>query len=485
MINSITKVVLLGWFFSLILSSFNHIKAQTLIVYTNSDDCEVFIDDVKIGVGKIVTINLELNAKIKQLKVSRPGYNSEFDVVGSGDNELYINVTRKSYKDQKDLVPIALKDVFFEDPSMTINYYDYKKFRKKQFSGNGSNCKQNAGLGDFENYLRKNLMHGLTSTGIIDTSFSNGNVSKYSSFLTATLKLYRFYFYEVTTDCSQMSMQMDADVLYEFNDKFGNEIYKVRKGSKAGVYSLDALNWLSLNSEEREKIISRTMEEAIANSLYDLLADSSIQAILNYTEPMDASKMEPLQLKFNSTVSDMKTALKATVTVKTDDSFGSGCVVSNDGYILTSYHVISGKEGSDIQILSNTGDTIIGKVVRTSRLADLALIKVNHHFTFTYSMKNNSKIEVTDEVYAIGTPASMELSQTVSKGIVSSFRQNVDSLTMIQTDVPVNPGNSGGPLIKLPDIFVGVVNSKIFGNKIEGLSFCTPVSDIIKYLKLK
>ena len=78
----------------------------------------------------------------------------------------------------------------------------------------------------------------------------------------------------------------------------------------------------------------------------------------------------------------------------------------------------------------------------------------------------------------------MELSQTVSKGIVSAIRKSGDKHTIIQTDVSVNPGNSGGPLLKLPGVFIGVVNSKISGGRIEGLGFCTPVSDVIEFLKL-
>ncbi|MBK7682179.1 MAG: trypsin-like serine protease [Bacteroidetes bacterium] len=59
-----------------------------------------------------------------------------------------------------------------------------------------------------------------------------------------------------------------------------------------------------------------------------------------------------------------------------------------------------------------------------------------------------------------------------------------DKNTIIQTDVAVSPGNSGGPLLKLPGIFIGVVNSKISGGRIEGLAFCTPVSDVITFLNL-
>jgi len=78
----------------------------------------------------------------------------------------------------------------------------------------------------------------------------------------------------------------------------------------------------------------------------------------------------------------------------------------------------------------------------------------------------------------------MELSQTVSKGIISGVRNSTDGIKLIQTDVSVSPGNSGGPLIKLPGVFVGLVNSKISGSRVEGLGFCTPVFDVLTHLKL-
>ena len=471
--------------FLLILNSMNQtVSAQNFLLKTNADDCEVFVDDVKVGTGKSVKILLDKKHILKQIKVTRPGYLPMHEVAIYGDKEISIDVTRKIYKSATGTSTIALKTVYDNDAEAYTYHYDYELFRKKQFEPVYHGCFDKTAVRDYQRDARLYFVKGIASTGVVDTNYSMLNSENYKCLLETTFKLARCYFYETSKNCSQMAMQIEVEVQYEFKDKFGKDIYNLRKAGKSGIYSLDGLKWLAIDSDAKRKIINSKMEEAIANSLYDLIADSASDVIFKDDEPLAASKLESLRFNNSSSVTDMKSALKATVTIKTGESFGSGCVVSNDGYILTSYHVISEVEDSVIQILSNTGDTTSGKVVRTSKSADLALIKTSKNFPFAFSLLGSTEIEVTDEVLAIGTPASMELSQTVSKGIVSAIRKNGMKHTIIQTDVPVNPGNSGGPLLKLPGVFVGVVNSKISGGRMEGLGFCTPVSDVITHLKL-
>ncbi|MFN0189299.1 MAG: S1C family serine protease [Bacteroidia bacterium] len=459
-------------------------KAQSFLINTNADDCEVFVEDVKVGTGKSIKILLDKKHILKQIKVTRPGYLPMHEVAFYGDKEISINVERKTYKSATGTSTIALKTVYSSESEGYTYHYDYELFRKKQFEPVYHGCFDKTAVRDFQRDAPLYFVKGIASTGVVDTNYTMLNSENYKCLLETTLKLARCYFYETSKNCNQMAMQIEVEVQYEFKDKFGKDIYNLRKGGKSGIYSLDGLKWLTIDSDAKRKIINNKMEEAIANSLYDLIADSAAHVIFEDDEPLAASKLESLRFKNTSNVTDMKSALKATVTIKTGESFGSGCVVSNDGYILTSYHVIAEVEDSVIQILSNTGDTISGKVVRTSKSADLALIKTSKTFPFAFSLLGSTEIEVTDEVLAIGTPASMELSQTVSKGIVSAIRKNGDKHTIIQTDVSVNPGNSGGPLLKLPGVFIGVVNSKISGGRMEGLGFCTPVFDVITHLKL-
>ena len=478
------KLVATSLFFISLCSCFQSVKAQSFLINTNADDCEIFVDDVKVGTGKSINFLLDKKNTMKQIKVTRPGYFPKYEVAFYGDKEIEINVDRKTFISESGLPPVVLTGANYNEVKAFNYFYDYEMYRKNLFNPTHHNCYDKVALRDYQRDVHSYFVKGLASTGIVDTNYSMLKLDNYKCQLEATVNLAGCYFYETSKNCSQMAMRIEVEVNYEFKDKFGKEIYNLRKRGWSGTYSLDRLKWLSIDSDEKRKFFNSRMEEAIANSLYDLIADSESEIIFKDEEPLAATKLESLHLNNSSSVTDMKSALKATVTIKTGDSFGSGCVVSNDGYILSSYHVIADFKDSVIHIISNGGDTIKGIVVRTSKSADLALIKTSKTFPFAFSLLASTEIEVTDEVVAIGTPASMELSQTVSKGIVSAVRKSGDKNTIIQTDVAVSPGNSGGPLLKLPGIFIGVVNSKISGGRIDGLAFCTPVSDVITFLNL-
>ena len=94
----------------LILNSMTHtVSAQNFLINTNADDCEVFVDDVKVGTGKSIKILLDKKHILKQIKVTRPGYFPMHEVAYYGDKEISINVTRKTYKSASGTSTIALK----------------------------------------------------------------------------------------------------------------------------------------------------------------------------------------------------------------------------------------------------------------------------------------------------------------------------------------------------------------------------------------
>ena len=134
---------------------------------------------------------------------------------------------------------------------------------------------------------------------------------------------------------------------------------------------------------------------------------------------------------------------------------------------------------------------ILSKIERNERkptkdnIIKLAeILKLDKEDLLVQFMSEKIAYEIADEVFAVGTPAAIDLGQTVSKGIISGIRKETNGVELIQTDVSVNPGNSGGALIKRDGTFVGVVNAKISGGGMEGLGFCTPAKQIISELKL-
>ncbi len=156
-------------------------------------------------------------------------------------------------------------------------------------------------------------------------------------------------------------------------------------------------------------------------------------------------------------------------------SLGSGFIISEDGYVLTNYHVVEGAE----EILVRTSDysEYEAEVVGGDKRSDIALIKIDAEGLPTLETGSSKDLKVGEWVLAIGSPFGFDHSATA--GIVSAKGRNLPSenyVPFIQTDVAINPGNSGGPLFDLDGKVVGV-NSQIYSRTggFMGLSFAIPI----------
>ena len=154
---------------------------------------------------------------------------------------------------------------------------------------------------------------------------------------------------------------------------------------------------------------------------------------------------------------------------------GSGFIISSDGLIMTNAHVV---EGAD-RILVRLTDKreFEGKVLGTDKQTDIAVVKIDAKDLHVLKMGDSSKLKVGQWVAAIGSPFGLD--NTVTAGIVSALSRNLPSdqyVPFIQTDVAVNPGNSGGPLFNMQGEVVGI-NSQIFSTSggFMGLSFAIPI----------
>jgi len=180
----------------------------------------------------------------------------------------------------------------------------------------------------------------------------------------------------------------------------------------------------------------------------------------------------------------IKRSIESTVTIVTNDGFGSGFVISEDGKILTNEHVING--ASSIEVIFNNGLRLDAEVVRKDRYYDVAVLQITvgkGYKPLPLAIGENIGYEVGDDVMAIGTPVAIDLGQTVSRGIVSGNRKHEERL-FIQTDVSVSPGNSGGPLINKDGKVIGIITLKISEDRAEGLSFAVPINQTLESLKI-
>ncbi len=172
---------------------------------------------------------------------------------------------------------------------------------------------------------------------------------------------------------------------------------------------------------------------------------------------------------------------KAVVIVKTNESFGSGFLISKNGLIATNYHVIENDNSPFVQLYD--GSIVIGKIVDFDKKLDLALIKIQLETPFLTLGTLLDDANIGDDVIAIGTP--MGLDYSVSKGIISSLR-TFDNVKVIQTDCAINEGNSGGPLVSLTAGKVVGINTFGFRKNIsEGLNFAVAIDELLDRFEIK
>src|SRR5438874_5459706 len=166
---------------------------------------------------------------------------------------------------------------------------------------------------------------------------------------------------------------------------------------------------------------------------------------------------------------------------------GSGFIISDDGYILTNAHVVA--EFDDVNVrLADAKREFKAKVIGVDKRSDIALLKVEAQGLPTAKLGNSAKLEPGDWVAAIGSPFGF--ANTITAGIISAKGRSLPDemyVPFIQTDVAVNPGNSGGPLLNLQGEVIGV-NSLIYSGTggYMGVSFAIPIEvalDVSRQLK--
>src|SRR5207253_5679140 len=164
-------------------------------------------------------------------------------------------------------------------------------------------------------------------------------------------------------------------------------------------------------------------------------------------------------------------------------ALGSGVIVNTDGYILTNNHVV--EDADEIKVDLTDDRTLTAKLVGTDEPSDLALLKVTASDLHPIALGNSDGVKVGDVVLAVGNP--LGVGQTVTMGIISAKGRSTgvgdgSYEDFIQTDAPINHGNSGGALVNLKGQLVGI-NSQIMSNTGEniGIGFAIP-SNMAKHV---
>jgi serine protease Do len=157
---------------------------------------------------------------------------------------------------------------------------------------------------------------------------------------------------------------------------------------------------------------------------------------------------------------------------------GSGFILSQDGYVMTNAHVID--DADNIYVTLTDKREFKAKLIGADDRTDVAVVKISAANLPTVTVGDSNKVRVGEWVVAIGSPFGLD--NTVTAGIVSAKgRETGDYLPFIQTDVAVNPGNSGGPLINMQGEVIGI-NSQIYSRTggFMGISFAIPIDEAMR-----
>lgn len=206
-----------------------------------------------------------------------------------------------------------------------------------------------------------------------------------------------------------------------------------------------------------------------------------------------AKKVGPSIVGIRMTVSSQRNSFYS---LGTQESEGSGVIISKDGFIMTNYHVVQyadPKNGSSantlLEVFLPDKRQAKARFVGGDAITDLAVVKIDLTDLPVAELGDSSKLEVGETAVAIGNPLGMEFAGSVTVGVVSALNRTIDNeaLKLIQTDAAINPGNSGGALVNSQGQVIGINSAKISVTGVEGLGFAIPINDakpVIDQLRL-
>jgi serine protease Do len=180
----------------------------------------------------------------------------------------------------------------------------------------------------------------------------------------------------------------------------------------------------------------------------------------------------------------LRDAAKAVVSIFVGDSMGSGVLISPDGYLLTNHHV-AGDEGR-LRVRWPDGTDTVGEVVRADKRRDVALIKTTPPAGVSALAIRRTPMGLGETVFAIGTPLEREFAGTLTRGIVSQPSRTYQGQLFIQSDVAVDHGNSGGPLLDEKGQIVGLTDLRYSPDGLShNINLFIPIEEALSVLAIQ
>ena len=273
------------------------------------------------------------------------------------------------------------------------------------------------------------------------------------------------------TEKNQMDTEKDASYVYRWN--YGEQC------------AYDA--W-----EKKQKRRNGVIVYAIVMTAVFLLCFSMLTgALIWYGSDVPPVESEPDTENSGLTTGDVAELVNPTTVLiyaanESSYAHGTGFFLRENGYIATNYHVLEGRDYYSVTLYD--GKELEAELVGYSAADDLAVLKIEGTGYPVLTVGDSDQLRVGDVAIAVGNPAGPDASWTTTQGIISALNREVtlegqvsiETMTMIQTDAALNPGNSGGPLCNDRGEVIGVITLKLTEN--EGISFAIPINGAMEIL---
>jgi serine protease Do len=397
------------------------------------------------------------------------------------EKEVKLDLAMKAFPKKDD----EAKEVYFRKVGVNLEADDnrfryfssYTDFKTSNYY-RGSRSNEDTEDISLENTIfSNNLNEILKENGYIDTTrkvLKNSYLN--NLYVEATIKEYTLH--QIRQKASGF-FYVDLLIDYEIQDYYGDSIYSQSSEIKSGEFIYKK------NSDKyRSKSIDLAIKDAMEISMIDFFNNEMVDSLMHDKSLLEKEKaFETITVANNGRyVSTLNEAISSSVTIKTKDGHGSGFVVGSNGYIVTNYHVVS--DTAELTVVLNDEREFKPTIIRVSKIHDLALLKIEVDSLTPFNISTSKSIEIAKDIYAVGTPTGEDLSQSITKGIISGVRNIENGSKLIQTDASINGGNSGGVLVDENAQVIGVVSSKLKGYSIEGVAFGIPAYELIEKLKI-
>lgn len=374
-------------------------------------------------------------------------------------------------------VDIEAKDIKFRYYIAYGQYLKHKNdvpFKKAEDAKKADNIiVENTVFADLLNNVLKEKGYIDTSARILKNSYTNNllinaNVTKYDITLVNNRPSNLF---------KGGMVNIALGIEWEVLDLYETPIYSVETETTSDNFAI--------NSNYSVKNVARKATyDAVYYGFIEFVNSKQVRKLLRDTTQINENNdLELLTVtSAGSYVEDLNNAVSSSVTIKGKKGHGSGFIISEDGLIISNYHVIKAIEEG--KVVLNDKKEFDFEVVRISKTADLVLIKIDTAGLRPFKIHAGKDINIAEDVFAVGTPTAEDLSQTISKGIISGIREMDGGAKLIQTDASINSGNSGGALVNKDGVVLGIVSSKVKGIGVEGVAFGIPAYEIMDKLKI-